>query len=59
MAHAPEHIPRLLALVRALVSTKRLPIARLCEELGVSEEELRADIELLSCAGCRLTGPTT
>jgi hypothetical protein len=44
MAHAPEHIPRLLALVRALVSARKLPITRLCEELGVSEEELRADI---------------
>jgi hypothetical protein len=36
MAHAPEHIPRLLALVRALVSARKLPITRLCEELGVS-----------------------
>lgn len=57
MAHAPEHIPRLLALVRALVSAKRLPLARLCEELGVSEAELRADIELLSLCGLPPYGP--
>jgi proteasome accessory factor C len=57
MAHAPEHIPRLLALVRALVSARRLPIARLCDELGVSEEELRADIELLSLCGLPPYGP--
>ena len=57
MAHAPEHIPRLLALVRALVSARKLPIARLCEELGVSEDELRADIELLSLCGLPPYGP--
>jgi len=57
MAHAPEHIPRLLALVRALVSARRLPIARLSEELGVSEAELRADIELLSLCGLPPYGP--
>ena len=57
MAHAPEHIPRLLALVRALVSARKLPIARLCDELGVSEEELRADIELLSLCGLPPYGP--
>lgn len=57
MAHAPEHIPRLLALVRALVSAKRLPIARLSEELGVGEAELRADIELLSLCGLPPYGP--
>ena len=57
MAHAPEHIPRLLALVRALVSAKKLPLARLCEELGVDEAELRADIELLSLCGLPPYGP--
>ncbi len=57
MAHAPEHIPRLLALVRALVSAKRLPLAQLAEELDVSETELRADIELLSLCGLPPYGP--
>jgi len=57
MAHAPEHIPRLLALVRALVSSKRLPLAQLAEELDISEAELRADIELLSLCGLPPYGP--
>ena len=57
MAHAPEHIPRLLALVRALVSSKRLPLTQLADELDISEAELRADIELLSLCGLPPYGP--
>jgi proteasome accessory factor C len=57
MPRAPEHIPRLLALVRALVRAKELPIARLCDELDVSEADLRADIELLSLCGLPPYGP--
>ena len=57
MAKAPEHIPRLLALVRALTKTRELPIASLCDALGVDERELRADIELLSLCGLPPYGP--
>jgi proteasome accessory factor C len=59
MAKAPEHIPRLLALVRALSRRKphELPVARLCEELGISEEELKDDIRLLSMCGLPPYGP--
>lgn len=57
MARAPEHIPRLLHLVRILSRAKELPVARLCEELDVDEAELRADIELLSLCGLPPYGP--
>ena len=57
MARAPEHIPRLLALVRALSRARELPVATLCEELGVDEKELREDIELLSMCGLPPYGP--
>lgn len=57
MAKAPEHIPRLLALVRALTRARELPIASLCDALGVDEKELRADIELLSLCGLPPYGP--
>ncbi|MGH7726580.1 MAG: helix-turn-helix transcriptional regulator [Candidatus Eiseniibacteriota bacterium] len=57
MARALEHIPRLLHLVRILARAKELPIARLCEELEVTEAELRADIELLSLCGLPPYGP--
>ncbi len=57
MAKAPQHIPRLLALVRALSRTRELPLARLCEELDVDERELRQDIELLSLCGLPPYGP--
>ena len=57
MAKAPEHIPRLLALVRSLVRARELPLAVLCEELGVDERELREDIELLSLCGLPPYGP--
>jgi proteasome accessory factor C len=43
--------------VRALAKKKEIPIARLCDELGVSEAELRADIELLSLCGLPPYGP--
>ena len=51
MAKAPEHIPRLLALVRALSRAGELPLAVLCDQLGIEEKELREDIELLSLCG--------
>lgn len=57
MAKAPQHIPRLLALVRALSRVRELPLARLCEELDVDERELRQDIELLSLCGLPPYGP--
>jgi len=57
VAKAPEHIPRLLALVRALVRARELPLATLCEALGVDEKELREDIELLSLCGLPPYGP--
>jgi len=57
MPRAPEHLPRLLALVRALSKARVLPLARLCDELGVSEADLRADIELLSLCGLPPYGP--
>src|SRR5262249_30514319 len=57
MPRAPEHLPRLLALVRALARSRVLPVARLCDELGVSEADLRADIELLSLCGLPPYGP--
>ena len=57
MPRTPEHLPRLLALVRALSKTRVLPLARLCDELGVSEADLRADIELLSLCGLPPYGP--
>src|SRR5262245_17811751 len=57
MAKTPQHIPRLLHLVRILSRAKQMPIVRLAEELGVSEAELRADIELLSMCGVPPYGP--
>jgi len=57
MPRSPEHLPRLLALVRALSTRRVLPLARLCDELGVSEADLRADIELLSLCGLPPYGP--
>jgi len=57
VAKAPEHLPRLLALVRSLVRARELPVAVLCEELGVDEKELREDIELLSLCGLPPYGP--
>ena len=59
MAKAPEHIPRLLALVRALsrTGTRELPLATLCDQLGIEEKELREDIELLSMCGLPPYGP--
>lgn len=57
MARAPEHIPRLLALVRALARSRELPLSTLCEQLGIEEKELREDIELLSMCGLPPYGP--
>ena len=57
MSTSPRHVPRLLALVRALAKRREIPIAQLCGELGVSERELREDIELLSLCGLPPYGP--
>ena len=57
MSAAPRHVPRLLALVRALSKRKEIPLVQLCDELGVSEDELREDIELLSLCGLPPYGP--
>ena len=57
MAKAPQHIPRLLHLVRILAKARELPLTRLADELGVTESELREDIELLSLCGVPPYGP--
>ena len=57
MARSPEHVPRLLHLVRILVRTRQMPLARLARELDVTEAEVRADIELLSLCGVPPYGP--
>ncbi len=57
MSASPRHVPRLLALVRALSKRREIPLAQLCDELDVSESELREDIELLSLCGVPPYGP--
>lgn len=54
---ATERLPRLLALVPYLLSRPGIPVARAAADFGVSEKQLRRDLELLWMCGLPGYGP--
>ncbi|GAB2683880.1 WYL domain-containing protein [Saccharopolyspora gloriosae] len=54
---ATERLPRLLALVPYLLSRPGIPVADAAEDFGVTEQQLRRDLELLWMCGLPGYGP--
>lgn len=57
MNSASERLPRLLALVPYLLSRPGIPIAEAAADFGVTEQQLRRDLELLWMCGLPGYGP--
>jgi proteasome accessory factor C len=57
MKSATERLPRLLALVPYLLSRPGIPVADAAADFGVSEQQLRRDLELLWMCGLPGYGP--
>ncbi|CAM01565.1 proteasome accessory factor C [Saccharopolyspora erythraea NRRL 2338] len=57
MRSATERLPRLLALVPYLLSRPGIPVADAAADFGVSEQQLRRDLELLWMCGLPGYGP--
>ncbi|HTW19163.1 MAG TPA: WYL domain-containing protein [Mycobacteriales bacterium] len=57
MTGATDHLPRLLALVPWLLAHPGTPVSDVAREFGVSEEQLRADLNLLWMCGLPGYGP--
>ena len=57
MNSASERLPRLLALVPYLLSRPGIPIADAAADFGVTEQQLRRDLELLWMCGLPGYGP--
>lgn len=57
MSGAIDHLPRLLALVPWLLSHPDTPVTDVAREFGVSEKQIRADLDLLWMCGLPGYGP--
>ncbi|QGK69800.1 WYL domain-containing protein [Allosaccharopolyspora coralli] len=57
MSSATERLPRLLALVPYLLSRPGVPVADVAADFGVTEQQLRKDLELLWMCGLPGYGP--
>src|SRR4051794_38031333 len=57
MSGAIDHLPRLLALVPWLLAHPDTPVADVAREFGVSEQQIRADLDLLWMCGLPGYGP--
>ena len=57
MTGAGDHLPRLLALVPYLLAHPGARLADVAREFGVSEQRLRADLDLLWVCGLPGHGP--
>ena len=57
MSGATEHLPRLLALVPWLLAHPDTPVADVAAQFGVTERQIRADLDLLFLCGLPGYGP--
>lgn len=57
MSGAGDHLPRLLALVPWLLAHPDTPVSDVAREFGVSERQIRADLDLLWVCGLPGYGP--
>jgi len=57
MSGATDHLPRLLALVPWIVSHPDTPVGDVARQFGVSEEQIRKDLDLLFVCGLPGYGP--
>ena len=57
MSGATDHLPRLLALVPWLLAHPNTPVAEVAREFGITEKQLRADLNLLWMCGLPGYGP--
>jgi proteasome accessory factor C len=57
MSGASEHLPRLLALVPWILSHPDTPVGDVAKQFGVSEEQIRKDLDLLFVCGLPGYGP--
>lgn len=57
MSGATEHLPRLLALVPWLLAHPDTPVADVAAQFGVSERQIRADLDLVFVCGLPGYGP--
>jgi proteasome accessory factor C len=57
MSGATDHLPRLLALVPWLLAHPDTPVADVAREFGISEKQVRADLELIWMCGLPGYGP--
>jgi len=57
MSGAIDHLPRLLALVPWLLAHPDTPVAEVAKEFGISEQQLRADLDLIWMCGLPGYGP--
>lgn len=57
MSGAADHLPRLLALVPWLLAHPGTPVTEVAREFGVSEKQIRADLELVWMCGLPGYGP--
>lgn len=57
MSGATDHLPRLLALVPWIVSHPDTPVGDVAEQFGVTEEQIRKDLDLLFVCGLPGYGP--
>lgn len=57
MSGATEHLPRLLALVPWLLAHPDTPVADVAREFGITEKQVRADVNLLWMCGLPGYGP--
>jgi proteasome accessory factor C len=57
MSGATDHLPRLLALVPWLLAHPDTPVANVAREFGITEKQVRADVNLLWMCGLPGYGP--
>ena len=57
MTGSVDHLPRLLALVPWLLAHPNTPVAEVAREFGVSEQQVRADLNLIWMCGLPGYGP--
>lgn len=57
MSGAIDHLPRLLALVPWLLAHPDTPVAEVAREFGVTEQQVRADLDLIWMCGLPGYGP--
>ena len=57
MSGAIDHLPRLLALVPWLLAHPDTPVAEVAKEFGITEQQLRSDLDLIWMCGLPGYGP--